>query len=204
VLDFYIKPIVVLIVLCSFSVLQARAESDIEKYHTFLGFKLEESTIYDVINALGEAAVNRTGDAGSSYSGVCYQNANTGTTVYFESGEVGGSDMRLLSFQVHAAPILDYPCGLLGPVNMSKKLSIGSLKLGAEVNKVLSSLPKNTYERKALTFSYLTKVPFTEEQKEKFGLPRSDSAFWNRFFQIKLYAKNTKVSGYRVSQVTSW
>ncbi|MES9855410.1 MAG: hypothetical protein ABW166_02235 [Sedimenticola sp.] len=196
------KRVISLLVLFSFTG-PVLADSTIDDYFYLLGFKLEESTIQNVIDSLGEAGIHREGDAASSYTGVCYQNSKLETTVYFESGEMGGTYKRLLSFQVHSKPVRDYPCGVLTD-EMAKKLSIGNLKLGSEIDKVVSSLPQNTYAKDNLTFSYLKKIPFTEEEIEKFEVKRKEYAFWDQFSQIDIFTENTKVSGYSVSKVTSW
>jgi len=112
--------------LLSMVVVSAAAAGPGEQFRTFSGLTLGSHDFADVQARLGEAPVHHVGDAGESQYSLCY--SQSGTTVTFGSGELGGPGHELLSIRISAlAP--RQRCGRW-PSTVPLTTSLGGLQLG--------------------------------------------------------------------------
>ena len=189
-----------------FSILPAVviAADKYDPYISLLGYKLEKSNLIEIKKALGEAPINRSGDAGGSYYGVCYLLPRHNITVYFESGEMGGNDHDLLSFVVKETKEEKLKCGVLPDIKPSA-LKVGVLSLGKDANSVKGKLPGPVKKTKhGFEHKNFGKRQFTEEDIKMNQVDDMKYAFWDVFTAIEVFTHNGKITGYKVYRVTSW
>ncbi|MFT3929243.1 MAG: hypothetical protein QM709_02995 [Spongiibacteraceae bacterium] len=178
------------------------AEEDINSYLTFNGFQLEKTTIQDVLKSYGVTEIHQEGDAGDSYTAICYHYPKQNVTVYFESGEMGGGE-TLLSYKFTAGLEHKFPCGNVNEAG-SAGLKLASLKIGMKTESALSSLPKNPHTKEGLTFTYWNKIPFTQEEIVSNKVKDMQYAFWDEIITIEIHDEKGLVNGFSVSKATSW
>lgn len=116
-----------LIVLIMFSVTCVHAQDDGAKFTSFAGFKIGEVNLGQIADELGPTDLIEKGDAGEYEALLCYR-APTGL-IYFLSGEMGGSDKRLLGFAVSNTS-LNKSCSNLPANRAPSELSLAGLRLG--------------------------------------------------------------------------
>lgn len=178
------------------------AEESINSYLAFSGFELGKTTIHDVLKLYGAAEIYQEGDAGDSYTAICYHYPKQNVTVYFESGEMGGGE-ALLSYKFVTGLEHKFPCGNINEED-GASLKLASLKIGMKTESALSSLPKNTHAKERLTFTYWKKIPFTQEEIVRNKVKDMQYAFWDEIIAIEIHDENGLVNGFSVSKVTSW
>jgi hypothetical protein len=195
------KTIITVILILGFFNISFAGEK-LDQYFTFMGFKLEESKISDVLKKLGNTVIHKKGDASESYTGICYFIPDKNVTIFFESGEMGGGE-TLLGYKVIQDFETKYPCREITELP-KESLQIGDLNIGDNLETAISLLPKNISSRDDSTFSYYDKIPFTKEQIKKLQVEDMAYAFWDQRVTIQIFTRDNKVTGYSVYKVTSW
>ena len=180
----------------------ALGSENLDHYFSFMGFHLEKTELSEIREVLGDAPTHQEGDAANSYTAICYRILNSNITIYFESGEMGGGK-RLISYRVNEEEKPDFPCGQTDDKRINK-YSTGALKIGSNTEKTIESLPSGIESRDGNFFFYYTKIPFTEEEIEKFDVQDMKYAFWDQGVTIQLFIGKNTINGYRVTKVTSW
>ena len=193
-------------ILTLFYVASVYASDVYDQYLSLLGFKLEETDLVKIRKKLGNAPIKHTGDAGGSYSGLCYVSPKDNVTVYFESGEMGGGNHTLLSFVVKNSLEKLQKCGNLAIHNKGSNIfKVGVLELGKDIKHVKLLLPQPVIDTpNGIQHKHFGKIPFTKEDIERTQVQDMEYAFWDVFISIEVFEKNDVVNGYKVSKITSW
>ena len=178
------------------------SSENLDQYLFFNGVELEKSRISDVQKLFGSTEVKKKGDAADSYTGICYRVPNKNTTVYFESGEMGGGRI-ILTFKILLEDKSKFLCKEIEGVGVLE-LKLGTLSLGMDLSDAVKSLPLNTHSRRGLRFTYRDKIPFTKKQLAETGVDGLKSAFWDEYITIDLIGKGNMLTGFQVSKVTVW
>ncbi len=178
------------------------SSEDLDQYLFFNGVELEKSKISDVQKRFGSTEVKKEGDAADSYAGICYRLPNKNSTVYFESGEMGGGNI-ILTFKVLLEDESKFLCKEIEGVGVLE-LKLGTLSLEMDLSDAIKSLPLNTHTRRGLRFTYWNKIPFTKKQLAETGIEGLESAFWDEYITIDLIGKGNMLTGFQVSKVTVW
>jgi len=174
-----------------------------DEYLTLLGFELEKTNLFEIQKKLGEVPIKQTGDAGDSYYGICYLSKENNAIVYFESGEMGGSDHTLLSFVVKNTLEKSQQCGELK--NNIGDLMLGVIKLGRSIDEVRKELPQPVkVVADGLEYRQMTRLPFTKEDIARMKIKDMNEAYWDVSVTIRVFEENGTITGYEVSKVTSW
>jgi hypothetical protein len=180
----------------------ALAADDLEHYFRFMGFQLEKTELSEIRKELGDAPIHQEGDAANSYTAICYRIPQKNITVYFESGEMGGS-RTLLGYRVVKEAKPDFPCGH-SRKEIIENYNIGALVIGNNFDKTIGLLPSGVKAQEGYSFIYLTKIPFTNEEIKRLDVRDMKYAYWDQSVTIVLYPRESTLSGYRVTKVTSW
>ncbi|GAA6136247.1 hypothetical protein NBRC116188_30380 [Oceaniserpentilla sp. 4NH20-0058] len=178
------------------------SSEELDQYLFFNGVELEKSKISDVQKRFGSTEVKKEGDAADSYTGICYRLTNKNSTVYFESGEMGGGSI-ILTFKVLLENESKFLCKEIEEGGVLE-LKLGTLSLGMNLSDAVKSLPINTHSRRGLRFTYWNKRPFTKQQLAETGIEGLKSALWDEYITIDLIGKGNLLTGFQVSKVTVW
>jgi len=110
----------------------AKAESSGDRFSSFAGFTLGETTLSEVQAKVGTTSIVHSGDAGESLSSLCYA-VNSLGYVLFLTGELDGPEHYLGGFDISnkstRAPCSPWPKHVPKP-----SLNIGSLYIGMSVS----------------------------------------------------------------------
>ena len=149
-----------------------------EQYLSLMGFTVEESSLLNIRKKLGKAEIVRTGDAADSLSVLCYVSSENNTTVTFESGEMGGSDL-LLSFSVKSNMDDAPTCGVLNKEKLgSDSFNVGPLRLNEKITDATSKLPKPIKKTPTgFKHTFNGKIPFNKAELKRY---REDNEFYGR------------------------
>ncbi len=195
------KSIYISIVL-AFCTMPAFANQNVGKFIKFQTFELEKTELKEIISIVGKTKIHKEGDAGESYTGICYYYPKQNVTVFYESGEMGGSK-TLLSYKFFSGQINKFPCATINDKG-NEKFTISGLKIGQPLKHALSLLPKDPYSIQGMSYTYWNKIPFTESDFIKTGAKRSDNPAWDEMVTIELYENKGVVSGFGVHRVITW
>lgn len=103
-----------------------------DRFSSFAGFSLGETTFKDVQATIGDAMVVRTGEAGGSLASLCYT-VDSSRYILFLAGELDGPEHYLGGFDISDVPSRG-PCSPW-PKHIAKpSLDIGGLHLGMSVS----------------------------------------------------------------------
>jgi len=171
-------------------------------YLSLLGFKLEESTLYEIKEELGDATIIQSGNVTKSDFSICYTSGKN--TIYFNSNEMGGNRHRLLSFSVKNYIHKQEQCGHL--TVHDSDLQLGNIKIGTNIKTVISLIPQPVENIKGYGYlhKHYSKLPFSEKDIERTRVKNMDHAFWSVLIFIEVFTENDKINGFKVSKSTSW
>ena len=174
------------------------AKQSTDNFISFNGFELEKTQLVDVIDFIGETDIHKEGDAAESYTGICYYYPNQNITVFYESGELGGSK-ALLSYKIFEGHKTKFKC--LSIKETTTEFSISGLKIGLTLEKAINILPNNPHEVRGTSYIYWNKIPFKKGDYEKLNLKPSINYVWDELVTIELYEKNNLIIGFGITRV---
>ena len=109
-----------------------QAESSGDRFTSFSGFNLGETTFSEVQAKIGITSIVHTGDAGKSLSSLCYAVDSLGY-ISFLAGELDGPEKYLGGFYISNRPSR-VPCSPWLRRVPKQSLNIGGLRLGMTVS----------------------------------------------------------------------
>ena len=173
----------------------------LESYFTYMGFTLQETTLSKIQSQLGETTVEHHGDAGSSYTAICYQSISAGVTVYFETGEMGSSEI-LQAYRAIKTLKSDFPCLDL-PKADSGSFQIGGLVLGSEIDRVIDALPPSRKSQNGMEIAYHKRVLLTSGGNETSDSADNLQEYFDESVWIELFPNDGRLQGFRVTKILS-
>ncbi len=178
------------------------ADGELSKFTKFGEFELEKTELREILSKIGDAPVHKEGDAGESYTGICYFYPIQNITAFYESGEMGGST-TLLSYKFLSGKTTRYPCTTIADGG-SQTFTLGGFKIGQALKAAESLLPLTPYSVQDNVYTYWNRTPFTEKDYLKVGADQSDNLAWDDMVTIEIYTHENVVTGYGVSRVITW
>lgn len=175
-----------------------------KKYLSILGFELERSHLLSIRKKLGEAPIHQSGAGANITSSICYFDETNKATIFFESNPMGGKNMRLMNFTVLAGNPQHNTCGKLQLAEIS--LHVGELVLGRDINKVTKSLPQPVEYIKGYGYlhKHFSRIPFSEADIQRLNISDLRTAFWSVSIYIEIFEHQNRVTGFKVTKLTSW
>ena len=174
------------------------AEKSTDSFIRFNGFELEKTQLSDVIDSVGETEIHKDGDAGESYTGICYYYPNEDITIFYESGELGGSK-TLLTYKVVKGHKAKFKC--LKIHETVTEFSISGLKIDLTLKDAIDFLPNMPYKVRGLSYIYWNKIPFNKDDYRRLNLKHEGNYVWDELVTIELYENNNLLTGYSVTRV---
>lgn len=117
---------------------------------TFAGFEIDKSTIDEILKKIDSGISHRTGDASTALNSVCYT-LKDGSTIRFESGEMGGgkylTGVRLKSNDIDLQYCVSSP-------KITEASNKRGIKLGMTITEVKKALGKPSYNYKDSEIGY--------------------------------------------------
>ena len=189
---------------CIFVLSNVHAANNYDPYLSFIGQKLEGTTLSKISKELGETPIVHSGSIRGPIYTICYTTKNKAETVFFESGVMGGSQHQLLSYSVMNSKDRTQECAPLPAA--STNLHIGVLHLGAKMSELKGKLPQplEKIDGYGYLHKYSWKIPFTAKDIERTKVENMEHAFWTTTLYIEVFESKGFVTGYKVSKQTAW
>lgn len=178
------------------------AGGELSEFTKFGGFELEKTELKEIFSKIGDSPVHKEGDAGESYTGICYFYPAQNITVFYESGEMGGST-TLLSYKFLSGKTTRFPCTTIEN-GRSQTFTLGGVKIGQTLEAAELLLPLSPYSVQGNVYTYWNRIPFTEKDYLRVGADKSDNLAWDDMVTIEIYTNENIVTGYGVSRVITW